>query len=105
LSCSSSIELSHATSKPDLDTPPTPSPETLRENLRSVNTQLDSLRKQWDDEKRRLIGEKAALQDAANRLNAQVFSAKKEMKRVSEAEKDGERQRVGAMEVGQKSPL
>jgi hypothetical protein len=42
-----------------------------------------------------LLGEKAVLQDAANRLNAKVHKAEEEVRIVSETKKAGERLRVG----------
>lgn len=68
-------------------TPPTRTSEALRSNLLLVNNELDNLRKQWDNEKRQLIGEKAVLQDAAGRLNAQIKGSKEEARRAAESDK------------------
>ncbi|KAJ3917416.1 hypothetical protein F5877DRAFT_44671 [Lentinula edodes] len=68
-------------------TPPTKTSDALRENLRTVNSQLQETKKQWEDEKRKLLGEKAVLQDAANRLNAEVRDIKVEASKASEAQK------------------
>jgi len=38
------------------------------------------MKKQWEAEKKQLLGEKAVLQDAAKRLNLQIRSAKEEVK-------------------------
>ncbi|KAF9269220.1 hypothetical protein L218DRAFT_1072847 [Marasmius fiardii PR-910] len=65
-------------------TPPTRTSEALKANLRSVNDQLAQLKKQWDEEKRQLQGEKHVLQDAANRLNVQIQEAREEVNRASE---------------------
>ena len=59
-------------------TPPTRTSEKLRADLESVNAQLASMKKQWDEERRKLVGDNAALQDAAKRLNAEVRQAKNE---------------------------
>lgn len=41
---------------------------------------LDALKQQWTEEKQHLLGEKAVLQDAAKRLDAQIRNAKDEVK-------------------------
>ncbi|KAF8075138.1 hypothetical protein FPV67DRAFT_1605655 [Lyophyllum atratum] len=91
----STLELS----KDDLPTePPTPATRTseaLQADLQSVNTHLESMKKDWEQERRTLLGEKAVLQDATNRLNAQVKSAKEEMKKVAESGRAGERTAAG----------
>lgn len=38
------------------------------------------MKKQWQDERKHLLGEKAALEDAAKRLNLQIRNAKEEVK-------------------------
>lgn len=38
------------------------------------------MKKQWEEEKRKLLGEKAVLQDAAKRLNVQVQTAQLDAK-------------------------
>ncbi|KIK56356.1 hypothetical protein GYMLUDRAFT_174310 [Collybiopsis luxurians FD-317 M1] len=68
-------------------TPPTKTSDALRANLRTVTTQLQETRQQWENEKRKLLGEKAVLQDAANRLNVEVREAKAEANKASEAHK------------------
>ncbi|KAE9397790.1 hypothetical protein BT96DRAFT_883573 [Gymnopus androsaceus JB14] len=68
-------------------TPPTKTSDALRANLRTVNTQLEQTKKQWEDEKRKILGEKAVLQDAANRLNVEVRDAKAEVAKASETQK------------------
>ncbi|KAF5373341.1 hypothetical protein D9615_007388 [Tricholomella constricta] len=82
-------------SRDDLPTePPTPATRTseaLRADLQSVNSHLESMKKEWEQERRTLLGEKAVLQDATNRLNAQMKSAKDEMKKVAEGGRAGER--------------
>jgi predicted nucleic acid-binding Zn-ribbon protein len=59
--------------------------ETLRAELLSVNCQLENLKKQWEDEKCQLIGEKAALRDTAERLDARVKRAQEEARRAVES--------------------
>jgi hypothetical protein len=54
------------------------------------------MKQKWEEEKRLLVGEKAVLQDAAHRLNAQVLGAKEEAKRVVETE---EQKRISVQEV------
>jgi predicted nucleic acid-binding Zn-ribbon protein len=70
---------------------PTKTSEALRANLHSVNDQLDTMKKQWEAEKKQLLGEKAVLQDAAKRLNLQIRNAKEEVKI--------ERAKAGSQEV------
>ncbi|KAF5379308.1 hypothetical protein D9757_007667 [Collybiopsis confluens] len=70
--------------------PPTPATKTgdaLRANLRTVTSQLQDTKRQWESEKRKLMGENVALQDATNRLNIEVQQAKAEANKVSEAHK------------------
>jgi predicted nucleic acid-binding Zn-ribbon protein len=73
--------------------PPTPTrtTEVLRQDLQTVNEELAELKKKWQAEKKQLANEKAALQDAANRLNAQV---KEEARRLAETERIGEKKRM-----------
>lgn len=80
-------------------TPPTKTSEALRANLKSVNSQLETMKKEWEDERRQLVGEKAVLQDATNRLNVQVRSAEEEVRKVAESERVGEQMRVGIQGV------
>jgi hypothetical protein len=49
------------------------------------------MKKQWEAEKKQLLGEKAVLQDAAKRLNLQIRNAKEEVKI--------ERAKAGSQEV------
>ncbi|EGN96997.1 hypothetical protein SERLA73DRAFT_185262, partial [Serpula lacrymans var. lacrymans S7.3] len=91
----SSAEISHSYLPSNPPTPPTKTSDALRSDLQSVNAQLSAMKKQWKEEKSQLLGENAVLQDAANRLNAQVRDAKDEVKRVAAIEKAGEKARVG----------
>ena len=77
--------------------PPTPlikSSEALRTELQTVHAQLDSMKKRWYDEKRQLLGEKAVLQDAANRMNIEVRNAKLEARKAVEAERENRKSRA-----------
>jgi hypothetical protein len=60
----------------------------------SLNAHLDSLKKQWEEEKKQLLGEKAVLQDAATRLNVQVKTANDEARKATETSKRTCRARV-----------
>lgn len=80
-------------------TPPTRTTEALRANLKSVNTHLETLKKDWEQERQALLGEKAVLQDATNRLNVQVQTARDEIKKAVESERAGERAVAGAQGV------
>ncbi|KIL69166.1 hypothetical protein M378DRAFT_70128 [Amanita muscaria Koide BX008] len=73
------------------ETPPTRTSEALRTELRSVNSQLENLKKQWEDERRQLVGENVALQDAADRLNAKIRNAQEEARRAYESGRVGEK--------------
>lgn len=75
-------------------TPPSKTSEALRENLQTVNQQLAGLKKQWDDERRQLLGEKAVLEDAAHQLNLQVLNAQAEVQRMSQTERAGQKARA-----------
>ncbi|KDR80779.1 hypothetical protein GALMADRAFT_241215 [Galerina marginata CBS 339.88] len=77
-------------------TPPTRTSEALKANLQSVNQHLEELKKQWEAEKKKLVGEKAILEDAANRLNGQVKNTKEEAKRAAESTRAGEKTRANA---------
>ncbi|GLB41649.1 putative pericentrin-AKAP-450 domain of centrosomal targeting protein [Lyophyllum shimeji] len=92
----SSLEFSRDDLPSEPPTPPTRTGEALRAELQSVNAHLESMKKEWEQERRTLLGEKAVLQDAANRLNAQVKDAKEEMKKVAESGRAGERAAASA---------
>ncbi|KAF8141485.1 hypothetical protein EV363DRAFT_1425600 [Boletus edulis] len=81
--------------------PPTPlikTSEALRLELQNVHVQLDTMKRQWLDEKRQLLGEKAILQDAANRMNTEVRNAKHEVRKAVEAERESRRSRADTQE-------
>ncbi|KAJ6581666.1 hypothetical protein B0H19DRAFT_929437 [Mycena capillaripes] len=79
-------------------TPPTRTSEALRADLHSVNSHLAKMKKQWEEEKQKLLGEKAVLQDAANRLNVKVHKAEEEVRMVAETKKAGEKLRISELE-------
>lgn len=54
------------------------------------------MKRQWDEEKRKLLGDQAALKDAANRLNQEVKEAKE---RIAERSRAGEKAKAGVQEV------
>ncbi|VDB90659.1 unnamed protein product [Peniophora sp. CBMAI 1063] len=68
---------------------PSRSPETLKAELRAVNKELTLMKKQWLDEKRQLMGDKAVLQDAASKLNSQMREVER---RADDVERAGERE-------------
>ena len=76
--------MSHSGLPSNPPTPPTRTSEALRLDLRAVNQKLDVMKQRWENEKRQLLGEKAVLQDAANRMDMEVRTAKDEAKRAAE---------------------
>ncbi|KAJ3553173.1 hypothetical protein NM688_g3757 [Phlebia brevispora] len=76
-------------------TPPTRTSEKLRADLEAVNSQLASMKKQWEQERRKLVGDNAVLQDATSRLNAEVRQAKNEIQRYVDSERASERAKAG----------
>jgi hypothetical protein len=78
----------------DISGPPVSSNRTteiLRQDLETVNKELAELKSLWKEEKKNFVSEKAVLQDAANRLSAQV---KEEARRLAETERKGEKKRL-----------
>ncbi|KAG1734078.1 uncharacterized protein EDB91DRAFT_620776 [Suillus paluster] len=92
----SSLDISHSGLPSNPPTPPTKTSEALRLDLQAVNKELDTMKQRWEEEKRHLLGEKAVLQDAANRMHVEVRSAKDEAKRAAEASR---RSRADSREV------
>jgi hypothetical protein len=80
-------------------TPPTKTSEALRSSLQAVNRQLVDMKKQWETERRQLLGEKAVLQDAAKKLNLQVRNAQAEVTRISETERVEQKARASVQGV------
>lgn len=88
--------MSHSGLLSNPPTPPTKTSEALRLDLHAVNKKLDTMKQRWEEEKRHLLGEKAVLEDAADRMNMEVRSAKEEAKRATEASR---RSRADTREV------
>lgn len=88
------MDVSNLSLSSDLPTPPSKTSEALRANLQAVNQQLAGMKKQWDDERKQLLGEKAVLQDAAHKLNLQVLNAQAEVQRISQTERAGQKARA-----------
>jgi len=57
------------------------------------------MKEQWEREKKRLLREKAILQDTAHKLNLQVRSAQDEAKRCAESGKAAQKARVSVQAV------
>ncbi|KAG1860628.1 hypothetical protein DFJ58DRAFT_715534 [Suillus subalutaceus] len=92
----SSLDVSHSGLPSNPPTPPTKTSEALRLDLHAVNRELDTMKQRWEEEKRHLLGERAVLQDAANRMNMEIRSAKDEAKKATEASR---RSRADTREV------
>ncbi|KAH8103946.1 hypothetical protein BXZ70DRAFT_923662 [Cristinia sonorae] len=90
---SSILEASMFSLPEEPPTPPTKTSERLRTDLQAVNRKLTDMQRQWEDERQKLTGENAVLQDATKRLNAEVRNAKSELQRLAEIESAGERGR------------
>ncbi|KAF9240597.1 hypothetical protein BU15DRAFT_61277 [Melanogaster broomeanus] len=97
----SSLDISHSSLPSNPPTPLTKTSEALRLELQNVNAQLDSMQKQWRDEKRQLLGEKAVLQDAASRMNIEEAEKAKSVIADLEAELQAERTRLRQMSTEQ----
>jgi chromosome segregation ATPase len=59
--CGSSMDLSASLALTEPPTPPTRTSEALRTDLRAVNAELERMKGAWAAERRRLLGENAAL--------------------------------------------
>ncbi|OCH84115.1 hypothetical protein OBBRIDRAFT_891971 [Obba rivulosa] len=92
---STMLEASRSSLPSHPPTPPTKSTEALRASVEALNVQLVSMKKAWDEEKRTLLGEKAVLQDTANKLNAKVRDVNIELQKHIDAERAGEKARAG----------
>jgi hypothetical protein len=95
------VDISQSLIPPDPPTPPTKTSEALRADLRSAISQLDHLKEVWRQQKQQLLGQNAALQDAAQKLDAEVRSARDEVKRVVERERTGLQKKAGIQGVSQ----
>ncbi|KAF9038520.1 hypothetical protein BJ165DRAFT_1352368 [Panaeolus papilionaceus] len=92
----SSMDMSRDNLPTEPPTPPTKTSDALRANLQSVNKHLEELQTQWEAEKRKLVGEKAVLEDATNRLTTQVKTSKEEARKALESNRLTERNKAGA---------
>jgi hypothetical protein len=75
---------------------PAKTPESVKEEVKAVNRELTLMKKKWDEERRQLLGDKAVLKDAANRLNLQMQDAQK---RAEQKERQHEKARNGVLDV------
>ena len=95
----STLELSRDDLPTEPPTPVTKTSEALRADLQSVNAHLEALKREWAHERKVLLGEKAVLQDATNRLNAQMKTTKEEMRKVVESNRVAEKTAISVQEV------
>jgi DNA repair exonuclease SbcCD ATPase subunit len=96
----SSLDISTSSLLSELSTSPGPTTEVLQSQLRAVNDQLEAMKIEWSNEKRRLLGEKAALQDTAQRLNAQIRETQSVAQKAAQAEAAGKKARSSIEAVG-----
>jgi hypothetical protein len=64
--------------------------------VKAVNRELTSMKKEWHEERRKLLGDNAVLKDAANRLNLQMQDTKEQ---AELKERRHEKARNGVIEV------
>ncbi|KIY70545.1 hypothetical protein CYLTODRAFT_391816 [Cylindrobasidium torrendii FP15055 ss-10] len=85
----SSLDLSHSRSMmaSEPPTPPTRTSDALKSDLRSVNDHLATLKKDWERERQKLINEKGALEDMANKLNDKIRAFSTDAAKASQKEK------------------
>jgi myosin protein heavy chain len=83
--------LSYAT-----ESTPAKTSETLKDELRAVNRELGSMKNQWQEERRQLLGDNAVLKDAANRLNQQMQDVRE---RAEQKERKHDKARTGVLDV------
>ncbi|KAI6041341.1 hypothetical protein EDC04DRAFT_2893316 [Pisolithus marmoratus] len=81
----SSVDMSQSELPSNLSSPATNSSEAFQVDLQNVYAQLDAMKQEWQEEKRRLLGEKAGLEDEANRMKMEARNAKEEFKRANDA--------------------
>ena len=75
---------------------PAQTSENLKDELRAVNRELASMKKRWHEERRQLLGDNAALKDAADRLSLHIQNAKE---RAEQKERTHEKARTGVLGV------
>lgn len=81
----STMDMSQSELPSNLSSPATSSGEAFQVDLQNVYAQLDAMKEEWQEEKRRLLGEKAVLEDEANRIKMEARNAKEEFRRASDA--------------------
>ncbi|KAG6877425.1 hypothetical protein C0993_007593 [Termitomyces sp. T159_Od127] len=94
----STLEISRDDLPTEPPTPATKTSEALRADLQSVNAHLEALKQEWSQERKTLLGERAALQDATNRLNAQMKTTKEEMRKVVESSQASQKTAINVQE-------
>jgi hypothetical protein len=75
---------------------PAKTPESVKEEVKVVNRELALMKKEWHEERRRLIGDNVVFKDAANRLNLQMQDDKE---RAEQKERQHETARNGVLDV------
>jgi|HubBroStandDraft_3_1064219.scaffolds.fasta_scaffold712639_2 hypothetical protein len=75
---------------------PAKTSENLKDELRAVNRELASMKKQWHEERRQLLGDNAVLKDAADRLHLQIQDVKE---RAKQKDRTHEKARTGVLGV------
>jgi myosin protein heavy chain len=75
---------------------PAKTPESVKEEVKAVNRELASIKKEWDEERRRLLGDNAVLKDVTNRLNLRMQDAKEQ---AEQKERRHEKARNGVLDV------
>lgn len=64
--------------------------------MKAVNRELALMKKEWDEERRQLLGDNAVLKDATNRLNLQMQDVEE---RAKQKERRHEKARNGVLDV------
>ena len=75
---------------------PAKTPDVVKAEVKAVNRELTSMKKRWDEERSRLLGDNAVLKDVANRLNLQMQDNKEQ---AEQKERRQEKARNGVIEV------
>lgn len=75
---------------------PAKTSESLKAEVKVVNRELALMKKEWHEERRRLLGDNAVLKDAASRLNHQMQDAKEQ---AEQNELQHEKARNGVLDV------
>jgi chromosome segregation ATPase len=81
---------------------PAKTSKSLKAELQAVNKELASMKKQWREERRQLLGDNAVLKDAANRLNLQIQDVKE---RAEQKERRSDKAQNGVLGVWIRSCL